>query len=56
MWGKIGAWIVTNIGLPILWEVVKRYTERKKFIESADVGSVEEKCKAKAKEDGWDVT
>ena len=56
MWGKIGAWIVTNIGLPILWEVVKRYTERKKFIKSADVDETEAKAKQILKEDGFDVT
>jgi len=56
MWGKIGAWIVTNIGLPILWEVLKRYTERKKFIESAKPDEKEEKLTKIIKEDGFDVT
>ena len=56
MWSRIFGWIATNLALPIFWEFVKRYSERKKFIESADVSSIEDKCKAKAKEDGWDVT
>ena len=56
MWGKILGWIATNLALPIFWEFVKRYSDRKKVINSAPPASEEEKAKDELKKDGWDVT
>ena len=51
--GKVASWIAVNIGLPIFWEFAKRYTERKKFVESADPDETDKKAIEKAKQDGW---
>jgi len=49
--GKIASWIAVNIGLPIFWEMVKRYSERKKFVESAEQDEKDKKAIEKAKKD-----
>ena len=55
MWSKIFAWIASNLVLPMLYKFAEWYSSRPKVIESAAPGELEEKCKAKAKEDGFDV-
>jgi hypothetical protein len=55
VWSKIFAWIAANIALPMLYKFAEWYTSRPKVIESAAPGELEEKGKAKAKEDGFDV-
>ena len=55
MWGKFFGWIATNLALPIFWEAVKRFSERKKFIESSAPDAKEEKLEQVLKEDGFDV-
>ena len=48
-------WIGVNIGLPIIADLINKQMNKPKVIESAAPGELEEKCKAKAKEDGFDV-
>jgi hypothetical protein len=53
MWGKFFTWIAANLAIPIFWEFVKRYTDRKKFVESANPDDTDAKAIEKAKQDGW---
>ena len=53
MWGKIAGWLVKNLALPILWETVNRIASRKRFIDGAKGGKVEEDIAKQVKEAGF---
>ena len=53
MLSKIGVWLVKNLALPILWETVNRIASRRKFVNGAKGGAVEEDIAKQVKEAGF---